>query len=427
MALLHAHALFWIFTVFIIITSFSSETSCFRLHDSRAYTTSRIVSIPSTSTSPPNPELLNVDAFGAKGDGGDDTQAFKKAWREACSSKDSVLVVPQNRSYHLKPITFKGPCNSNFTFKVYGTIKASPRKSDYQKHKRQWLVFQNIQNFTVEGGGTGTINGNGKRWWNNSCKINKTLPCTHAPTAVTFLNCNNLTVDNFRIKNAPQMHLTFQRCSNVKASRLVVTAPEHSPNTDGIHVTETQNIHIQNCIIGTGDDCISIVSGSENVEATDITCGPGHGISIGSLGAGGSSDYVSNVLVDRAILSGTTNGLRIKTWQGGSGYAKNITFQNVEMHSVQNPIIINQYYCDKKELSCSEQASAVKVSNIVYKNITGVSASEEAINFKCSKSFPCREIWLEDVNLARQEDESIKASCESVQYLTNQGTVSPLC
>ena len=27
-----------------------------------------------------------------------------------------------------------------------------------------------------------------------------------------------------------------------------------------------------------GDDCISIVSGSKNVTATDITCGPGHGI-----------------------------------------------------------------------------------------------------------------------------------------------------
>jgi polygalacturonase len=43
----------------------------------------------------------------------------------------------------------------------------------------------------------------------------------------------------------------------------------------------------------------------------------------------------------------------------------------------------------------------VQVSNIVYKNITGVSASEEAINFKCSKSFSCREIWLKEVNLAR--------------------------
>lgn len=27
-----------------------------------------------------------------------------------------------------------------------------------------------------------------------------------------------------------------------------------------------------------GDDCISIVSGSKNIRATDIICGPGHGI-----------------------------------------------------------------------------------------------------------------------------------------------------
>lgn len=27
-----------------------------------------------------------------------------------------------------------------------------------------------------------------------------------------------------------------------------------------------------------GDDCISIASGSQKVQATNITCGPGHGI-----------------------------------------------------------------------------------------------------------------------------------------------------
>jgi len=37
--------------------------------------------------------------------------------------------------------------------------------------------------------------------------------------------------------------------------------------------------------------------------------------SIGSLGADNSEAEVSNVVVNRAALSGTTNGVRIKTWQ----------------------------------------------------------------------------------------------------------------
>ncbi|PON37218.1 Glycoside hydrolase [Parasponia andersonii] len=72
--------------------------------------------------------------------------------------------------------------------------------------------------------------------------------------------------------------MKFQKCVNVKALNLIITAPENSPNTDGIHITESQNIHISNCVIKTGDDCISIVRWSKNIRATDITCGPSHGI-----------------------------------------------------------------------------------------------------------------------------------------------------
>ncbi|XP_040991037.1 polygalacturonase QRT2 [Juglans microcarpa x Juglans regia] len=373
---------------------------------------------PSTS-----PRLLSVDQFGAKGDGRDDTEAFLKAWKAACSSANSVLVVPKYRNYHLKPITFSGPCRSDMTLKVYGTIKASSHRSDYAKDTRHWLVFENIQNFVVEGGGS--INGNGRKWWKNSCKINKNLPCTHAPTAVTFLGCNNLRMSNLRIQNAQQMHVSFQKCVNVKALNLFVTAPGNSPNTDGIHVTETQNINIQNCVIRTGDDCISIVAGSKNVRATDITCGPGHGISIGSLGADGSSDYVSNVVVDRARLSGTTNGVRIKTWQGGSGYAKNILFQNIEMNNVSNPIIIDQNYCDQ-DAPCREQASAVQISTVTYRNIKGTSASEDAVKFHCSESIPCEGISLQNVDLVRAGDADVKASCDNVG-LANKGKVFPRC
>lgn len=37
--------------------------------------------------------------------------------------------------------------------------------------------------------------------------------------------------------------------------------------------------------------------------------------SIGSLGANNSKAHVSNVFVEKATLIGTTNGVRIKTWQ----------------------------------------------------------------------------------------------------------------
>jgi galacturan 1,4-alpha-galacturonidase len=94
-------------------------------------------------------------------------------------------------------------------------------------------------------------------------------------------------------------------------------------------------------------------------------------------------------MVDGAFLSNTENGVRIKTWQvvfftniaslslsllahtstesgvdwilvflylhqGGSGYATEISFQNVLMENVSNPIIIDQYYCDSRQ-PCANQ------------------------------------------------------------------------
>ncbi|KAF9602973.1 hypothetical protein IFM89_032976 [Coptis chinensis] len=370
-----------------------------------------------------SPNVFSVGDFGAKGDGRDDSQAFMKAWKKACSTSAATLVVPKNKNYLLKPLTFSGPCKSSITLNIYGTIKASASRSDYSKDSGHWLMFQNVQNFKVEGGGT--INGNGQIWWKNSCKINKSLPCKHAPTALTFYGCNNLVVRNIKIQDAQQMHLVFQKCVNVQALNLQVTAPEESPNTDGIHVTETRNIQIANSVIGTGDDCISIVSGSQKVQATNINCGPGHGISIGSLGAGNSEEQVSDVIIDTATLSRTTNGVRIKTWQGGSGSAKNIVFQNIVMNDVKNPIIIDQNYCDQDN-PCKEQNSAVQISNVLFKNIKGTSASEVAIKLDCSKTRPCQGIKMQAINLVGKNGASAKALCSSIK-LTKLGEISPTC
>lgn len=57
---------------------------------------------------------------------------------------------------------------------------------------------------------------------------------------------------NLKIKDAQQIHVSFEKCTNVEASNLMITASENSPNTDGIHVADTYNIQISNSTIGTG-------------------------------------------------------------------------------------------------------------------------------------------------------------------------------
>nr|VDC69538.1 unnamed protein product [Brassica rapa] len=347
----------------------------------------RLKSFARVSSRPPT--TVSVSDFGAKGDGKtDDTQAFVNAWNKACSSIGAVnLLVPEGKTYFLKSIRLNGPCKSIITVQIFGTLSASQKRSDY-KDITKWITFDSVNSLSVDGGATGTVNGNGETWWQNSCKRNEAQPCTNAPTTLTFYNLKNLRVNNLRVRNTQQIQISIEKCSNVQVSNVEVTAPADSPNTDGIHITNSQNIQISKSTIGTGDDCISIETGSQNVNINDLTCGPGHGISIGSLGDDNSKAFVSGVTVDGAKLSGTDNGVRIKTYQGGSGTASDIIFQNIQMDNVKNPIIIDQDYCDKSK--CTEQTSAVEVKNVVYRNISGTSASDIAITLNCSKNYPCQ-------------------------------------
>ncbi|KAK1397510.1 Endo-polygalacturonidase [Heracleum sosnowskyi] len=369
-------------------------------------------------------KTVSVQSYGAKGDGkSDDTKAFEKAWEEACSSSGAVFLIPKNKKYLVKQITFEGPCKTGLTVQIAGTILASDNRGDYKEDKRHWLMFENIKNLVVGGGGV--IDGNGKIWWENSCKIDKSKPCTDAPTALTFYRVKKLTVKDLQIQNAQQIQVSFERCVNVDASDLRVTAPGDSPNTDGVHITRTENMQLSSSVIKTGDDCVSIEDGTKKLKITDLTCGPGHGISIGSLGDDKSEAHVSDVTVNGAKLSGTTNGVRIKTYQGGSGSASNIKFKNIDMKNVKNPIIIDQNYCDQAE-PCKQQKSAVQVKNVVYENIKGTSATDVAINFDCSEKHPCQDIVLKDIKLTGKDGDKVKAVCNNVE-VEESGTVSPRC
>ena len=73
-------------------------------------------------------------------------------------------------------------------------------------------------------------------------------------------------------------------CYNLIINDLKITAHADSPNTDGIHIGRSNGIEISHSVIATNDDCVSLGQGSKNILVSDFFCGPGHGISVGSLG-----------------------------------------------------------------------------------------------------------------------------------------------
>ena len=157
---------------------------------------------------------------------------------------------------------------------------------------------------------------------------------------------NTARISKITSSNSKFFHFGVHECRDVTFDHVTIIAPADSPNTDGIHISKSSGITIMHSVIGTGDDCISLGPGSKFINITDVQCGPGHGISIGSLGKYPNEEDVSEVTIRDSTFVGTDNGVRIKTWSTSfSSSVSKIAFLNLEMKDVKNPIIIDQKYC----------------------------------------------------------------------------------
>ncbi|EEF39303.1 Exopolygalacturonase clone GBGE184 precursor, putative [Ricinus communis] len=213
--------------------------------------------------------------------------------------------------------------------------------------------------------------------------------------SIKFQGVSNSVVNGINSINSKFLHFHITYSSSFTAYNLKITAPGDSPNTDGMHISETNGVNVSKSTIGTGDDCISIGAGVTDATFSEITCGPGHGISVGSLGKYQNEKDVNGIMVTNCTLSKTNNGVRIKSWPGSPpSAASSITFQDIIMDSVENPILIDQNYG-----SHSSEPSRVKISDVHYKNIGGTSASNVAVSLTSSSSNPCQGIELADIDL----------------------------
>ncbi|XP_022744312.1 polygalacturonase-like [Durio zibethinus] len=364
-----------------------------------------ILGIVNSTSATTNYNVLN---FGAKPNGKtDSTNAFLKAWDAACGSADSTMIyVPKGR-YLLGSVAFQGDCKSpQITIRIDGNLVAPV---DYQVlgKSTNWLSFEGVSDVSIIGG---ALDAKGPSLWD--CKASHSN-CPSGATTLSFTNSNNIKIRGLMSLNSQLFHIVINGCENVHVQGVKIIAAGNSPNTDGIHVQLSRNVEIIKCSIKTGDDCISIGPDTQNLWIEQVTCGPGHGISIGSLGKDLKEKGVQNVTVWKTTFSGTQNGLRIKSWaRPSSGFVQGVRFMNSVMRNVQNPIVIDQNYCPHN-LNCPDQVSGIKIKDIIYEDIRGTSSTPIAIKFDCSVKNPCTGIKLQNVNLTYL-NKAAQSSCSNV-------------
>ncbi|XP_027119269.1 polygalacturonase isoform X2 [Coffea arabica] len=306
------------------------------------------------------PGTYNILELGAKPDGKtDSSKSLLSAWAAACgSTKPATIFVPKGR----------------------------------------------VDGVSIRGG---ILDGQGTGLW--GCKASG-KNCPTGTTTLGFTNSNNIAIAGLTSLNSQLFHLVFNGCNTVKLQGVKVSAAGNSPNTDGIHVQYSSGVTILNSKISTGDDCVSIGPGTTSLWIENVLCGPGHGISIGSLGKDFEEEGVQNVTVKSVTFRNTQNGARIKSWgRPSKGFVKDVLFQHATMINVQNPILIDQNYCPDN-INCPGQVSGIKINDVTYQDIHGTSATEIAVKFDCSKKNPCSGIRLEDVKLT-YKNQPAKTSC----------------
>ncbi|GMJ08392.1 polygalacturonase 4 [Hibiscus trionum] len=375
-----------------------------------------------TATGGPDVKLFNVLDFGAKADGTTPSAInFIRAFKEACNHPGKAMMVIPEGEFVLGSALFSGPCSNAPPLMVSFSGTLLPQANTQTAEDADWLTFQSIDGLILSG--KGTLNGQGEKTWKPECDS-----CPRAPASLKLIKVNNTIISGINSVNAKGFHLMISVSDNMWIDGVNISAPAESPNTDGIHMSKSNKVKITNCRIGTGDDCVSIIHGSTNISVENVDCGPGHGISVGSLGHYDSEADVFGITVRNCTLRNTDNGARIKSYKNDNpSRAAGITYENIIMDHVKNPIIIDQEYGQVG----SSESSKVSIEDVHFTNIKGTSVSKVAVDLLCSAANPCKGVTLTDIDLKFEGTEKanvpFSSNCTNIKVVYSGIQNPPPC
>jgi polygalacturonase len=388
--------------------------------------------------------VFDITVFGAVPDGTSlCSGAFASAVNACMKSGGGTVYVPAG-TFLTGPIRLES--NMNLYLDAGAKLVFSRNKDDYPLVHARWegseclvhmpmIYGNNLENVAVSG--FGMMDGQGAYWWDLFKSGNLDYP---RPRFISFEDSSRILIEGIKLVNSPSWTINPVRCSNVTIDKITISNPSDSPNTDGINPDSCKYVHISNCHVDVGDDCITIKSGTEkseykisceNITIVNCTLTRGHGgVVIGSEMSGG----VKNVVISNCIFEGTDRGIRLKTRRGRGGTVEDIRVSNLVMKNVMCPFVIHQYYfCGeggKEKIVWDKDPYPVNSGTPVFRhihfsNITVRDANASAGFIYGLTEMPVEDIVFDNISITMAENASpgIPAMMSNLEPMKKKGFI----
>lgn len=316
------------------------------------------------------------------------------------------------------------------------------------------IYATDAENITIKG--EGTLDGQGKAWWDEFFKVlidlrdngkrdvnkyqslfekendvkkiaSETNEDWHGtldrrffrPPFIQPIRCKNVRIEGVKIINSPFWTVNPEFCDNVTVDGVTIHNVD-SPNTDGINPESCRNVHISNCHISVGDDCITIKSGRdlqarnigaacENITVTNCTMLSGHGgVVIGSEMSGG----VRRVTITNCVFEGTDRGIRLKSTRGRGGIVEDIRISNIVMKDIKKEALtFNLKYSRMPQEPKSERTPVFRNIHISGVTVVDVNVPIQIVGLE---EAPISDIVLRDIQIKNGKQPNEFKDCENI-------------
>jgi len=376
-----------------------------------------------------------ITEYGVKNDSNIiQTQAFQDVIDKAAANGGGVIVVP-NGTFLTGSLFFKQ--GTNLYIEKGGKIKGIDDIRHYPivetRMEGQTLNYfaalinvDKVDGFVIAG--DGTIDGNGKRFWEEFWIRRKYNPqCTNLeamrPRLVYISNSKNVQVQDVHLQNSPFWTNHLYKCDHVKYLDCTIFAPHapvKAPSSDAIDIDFCHDILVSGCNISVNDDAVVLKGGkgtfvdknpdnggNYNVIVEDCKYGFVHGC----LTFGSESFQDKNIILRNCHIDAAQRVLWLKMRPDTPQHYEYVTVENLTGNAVKFLTIRpwTQFYKkeDRPDMPMS-QCDNIRIKDIKMKtkNFFDVGLSDK---YRL-KDFSFENCEIE--NEAGQPDYSIIENCK---------------